>query len=324
MKKIHVAIIGAGLIGKKRAEAIQKLDQFSLERIFDVNTDAMNDFAERYACAKAESVDSIIKDTSIDLVVLAIAHKPAAEMAPDIVAHKHLLIEKPLGRNLKEAQAITEAAEKSGKHVFVGFNYIYYPHIRKAFEELHKGTVGELISSTLRIGHAAEPGYEKTWKMSKEVCGGGVIIDPGIHLLHLMISHIGYPDDFSVTSTNKGWNTDVEDEALIVFRHKDITFSTHHYSLNLSRNTLFIELIGTKGVIRATGRGGNYGSMKYSFVPRWHWKTNEKVISEDFGKEDSSFFDEMKDIPERLESAPDYSDYLETMKLLNALYEVHE
>jgi hypothetical protein len=32
----------------------------------------------------------------------------------------------------------------------------------------------------------------------------------------------------------------------------------------------------------------------------------------------------MKDIPERLESAPDYSDYLETMKLLNALYEVHE
>jgi predicted dehydrogenase len=135
-----------------------------------------------------------------------------------------------------------------------------------------------------------------------------------------MITALGYPDDFSMTASTLGWESEVEDEAIIVFRFHDITMSTHHYSLNMSQNTLFIEFIGTKGVIRVTGRGGNYGSMKYSFVPRWHWKTNEPVIEEDFGKEDNSFLSEMEDIVNKLKGKSDYAIYTSTMKLLDALY----
>lgn len=320
MKKINVAIIGAGLIGKKRADAIKKLPVYSLKKIFDLNAEAMKAFAETYSCDTAASVDSIITDNSIDLVILAIAHKPAAEMAPKIVSEKHLLIEKPLGRNFNEAQAIIDAAQNSGNHLFVGFNYVYYPHIKRALKELEKGTLGTLISSTFRIGHAAEPGYEKTWKLNKDMCGGGVVIDPGIHLLHIMITALGYPDDFSMTASTLGWQSEVEDEAVIIFRFHDITMSTHHYSLNMSQNTLFIEFIGTKGVIRLTGRGGNYGSMKFSFVPRWHWKTNAPVLQQDFGTEDTSFFEEMEDIINELKKTSDYSTYISTMKLLDALY----
>lgn len=320
MKKITVAIIGAGLIGKKRADALKRIPEYSLKTIFDVNKKAMNDFAEMYHCDPANSVDTILKDPTIDMVILAIAHKPAAEMAPKIVAEKHLLIEKPLGRNSEEAKSIITAAQKSGKKLFVGFNYIYYPHIKKAFAELKKGTIGELVSSTFRIGHAAEPGYENSWKMSKEMCGGGVIIDPGIHFLHLMISEIGYPEHFMATAINLGWKTEVEDEAVIVFQLKDQIISSHHYSLNMSHNTLFIELIGTKGVIRATGRSGNYGLMKYSFVPRWHWKNQEPVVYEEFDNKDDSFFMELQDIVTKLNKKRDYTEYIDTMKLLDSLY----
>lgn len=321
MKTIHVAIIGAGLIGKKRADAIKRIPEYTLKTIFDVNEKAMQAFAEEYHCATTTSADAIIDDPDIDLVILAIAHKPAALLAPKIVAKKHLLMEKPLGRNLAEAETIIKAAKGSKKNLFVGFNYVYYPHIKKAFAELHKGTIGDLISSTFRIGHAAEPGYENTWKMSKELCGGGVIIDPGIHFLHLMITSIGYPDAFSVTSSNSGWHTDVEDEAIIVFKYKNETMSAHHYSLNMSHNTLFIELIGTKGVIRATGRSGNYGLMKYSFVPRWHWKNQEPVVYEEFDNKDESFYHELQDIAGKLGKPKDYSLYVDTMRLLDSLYE---
>lgn len=322
MKQISIAIIGAGLIGKKRADAIQQIPGFTLKCIFDVNTQAMEAFAKTYSCKTASSIEAILADTSIDLVILAIAHKPAAELAPHILSYKHLLIEKPLGRTYSEAEKIVTAAKTSGKQLFVGFNYHFYEHVQLAQEYVSKGIIGDVVSSTFTIGHAAQPGYEKTWKMSKDICGGGVILDPGIHFIDLMIMFFGIPKRYSSLTNNLGWNTEVEDEATITFLMQNNTFSIHHYSLNFSQNTFYIEIVGTKGVIRLSGRGGNYGDMTFSFTPKWHWQTGEKVILKNFGKEDTSFYKELLHVHEDLNANREepYEKFLASMKLLDNLY----
>lgn len=324
MNKIGVAIIGAGLIGKKRAEAIHKILKYSLKCIYDISNKAAVKFTKKYHCKVKNNLDEILNDTKIDLVILAIRHKDAAFLAPKILEKKHLLMEKPLGRNLKETKKIVNAAIKYKHNLFAGFNFQYYPHIQLAKSYLQKNKIGRVISSTFKIGHAAFPGYEKTWKMNKELCGGGVILDPGVHMIDLMLTLIGKPQKQYVYTNSLGWTSKVEDEAFVVFEFKDKSLSTHHYSLNLAKNTFFIEIEGTEATLRIYGRGGNYGEMKFQYIPRWFWKNNKNTIVKNFGVIDYSFYEELKDINLFLNKSnnPDirYKKYLMLMKLLDKIY----
>src|SRR3989338_508504 len=193
MNKIRVAIVGAGLIGKKRAEAIKKIPEYSLISIYDISKNAADSFSKQYYCRVVRDLDEILNDKDIDLVIVAIRHKDAAIITPRILEKKNVLLEKPLGRNLTEAKKIIEAAKKNKHILSVGFNFRCYPHIKMAIQYLKEKKLGTIISSTFKIGHAARPGYEKTWKLDKDLCGGGAMIDPGIHMIDLMITLIGTP-----------------------------------------------------------------------------------------------------------------------------------
>ncbi|OGK21575.1 hypothetical protein A3C23_01690 [Candidatus Roizmanbacteria bacterium RIFCSPHIGHO2_02_FULL_37_13b] len=325
MKKLSVSIIGTGLIGQKRAEAIIRIQGFKLYSAFDINETALKTFVKKYNCIQAKNIEEIIDVKTIDLVILAIPHQYAAEIAPKIIKYKNLLLEKPVGRNLKETTRIVGNVEKYHHLLFAGFNCHYYPHIKLLIDYIEQNKLGQIISSSFNLGHASYPGYEKTWKMNKELCGGGVILDPGIHMIDLMISIFDVPSSVDLSTNSLGWQMAVEDEAFLIFKFNNGSISQHHYSLNLAQNTLFIEVVGSKGIVRITGRGGNYGNMKFEFTPRWFWKTNQKIVKEDFGSEDNSFYDEMVDIKIKLRSKKfDYvqenNRFLKTMQLIDQIY----
>ncbi len=321
LKTLNTAIVGTGLIGGKRADAMLEIPQYKLISACDVDADSLKKFCEIYHCA-GSSMEDIIGDEKIDLVILAINHEEAARLAPQILKYKDLILEKPVGRNLKETKAIISAANKYKHRIFAGFNYPFYPHIAKAKMMIKKGTLGKIISSTFTIGHGAQPNYEKSWKMDKNLCGGGVIIDPGIHMIDLLEQLIGTPGKYTFVKNSLGWNTEVEDEAVIIFNYPDSSFSIHHYSLNLSKNTLFVEIVGTKGTLRLNGRGGNYGDMTINFTPKWHWLDNKEIYEENFGKVDNSFIEELRYIGKMIDSSktPDYSLYLSSMKIVDKIY----
>lgn len=319
--KIGVAIIGAGLIGKKRAEALLNLTGYKLEGVYDISQAASKDFAAQYKCRIFSDINEIINDSKVDLVILAIVHKVAKELAPKILKKKNLLLEKPIGRNLAETKKIVAAAKKSKNKLFGGFNYRFYPHVLLLKDYLEKKRLGKIVSSSFVIGHAAFPGYEKTWKMDKDLCGGGVILDPGIHLVDLMLFLLGAPKSREVFKNSLGWKTKVEDEAFLFFEFPNKSYSNHHYSLNFSKNIFEIEVVGTLGVVKTSGRGGNYGNMKFSFTPRWFWKTGKEIMEKDFGSNDASFEAELAFLSKNFakKDFPDYIEYLNSMKLIDNL-----
>lgn len=323
MNKVGVAIIGAGLIGKKRAAALLKIPVAVLVSIYDINKEAASAFSREYKCSIARNIDEILNNQKINLVIIAIRHKDAAAISPKILEKKNLLLEKPLGRNLIEAKNIIRSAQKYKHMLSVGYSFRYYPHIRMAIQYIKERKLGRIISSTFTIGHAAQPGYEKTWKLDKDLCGGGVILDPGIHMIDLMIRLIGKPQKQHVYVNQLGWNSQVEDETFITFEYKNKSISLHHYSLNMSKNTFFIEIIGKKGVIRLHGRAGNYGDMQFTYTPKWFWLNKQKPVEKNFGHEDDSFYEELKDLVIKLNKnheTNNYSEYLDCMKILNSLY----
>jgi predicted dehydrogenase len=325
MHKVGIAIIGAGLIGKKRADAIMKLTGSSLEYIYDLNIKASTEFSQIYNCSVAKNIDEIIGNKNVNLVIIAVVHKDAAELAQIILKKKNVLIEKPVGRNLIETKKIINSSKKHGTLLFVGFNYRFYPHIQKAKQYLEKNKLGKLVSSSFTIGHSASPGYQKTWKMDKELCGGGVVLDPGVHLIDLMFYLIGKPKSFNSFTNNSGWESKVEDESFIIFTFSDKSISSHHYSLNMAKNTFAIEFLGTKATLRLSGRGGNYGLMKLEFVPRWFWQSGENKIKEHtFSIEDNSFYHQLlsiiNDVKTGAKSKKNYKEFIDVMRIVDNLY----
>ncbi len=317
--------MGAGLIGKKRAEALLKIPNSTLRYIYDINKVASKTFAKQYKSKVAENIDEILSDQKTNLVIIAIRHKDAAALAPSVLKKKNVLIEKPIGRNLSETRKIINAAKRYNTKLFAGFNYRYYPHLQKALSFIKHKKLGQIISSTFKIGHAAFPGYEKTWKMDKDLCGGGVFLDPGVHMLDLMQLLHGKPETLDAFSNRIGWKSKVEEEAFLVFTFSDKTISEHHYSLNLAKNTFMIELIGTKGTLTLSGRGGNYGPMRLVYIPRWFWQPDsDKIIEEDYGIVDQSFYFELKsiinDIIANKKQESIFPEFLSVMKLIDTIY----
>src|SRR5206468_3451123 len=76
-------------------------------------------------------------------------------------AGKHVLVEKPMGRSLAEAEQMRAAACAAGRVLKVGFNHRYHPAIAAAWQRVSDGAIGEVINLHCRYGHGGRPGYER-------------------------------------------------------------------------------------------------------------------------------------------------------------------
>lgn len=135
----------------------------------------------------------MLEDPEIDAVVIASPHdKHLEHCVAAFESGKHVLIEKPISRNLEEARAILEAEKKSGKIGMVGFCERFDPKYSYIKQILSDNKLGELLSA--RIDHyqnfSPAPG---SWWRSQEKVGGGSIIGSGVHRLDLLRWYFGEP-----------------------------------------------------------------------------------------------------------------------------------
>jgi predicted dehydrogenase len=79
-------------------------------------------------------------------------------------AGKHLLLEKPAGRNVPEIDRLIAAAARSRRLARVGFNHRYHPALQQARAVIAAGDVGELMFVRGRYGHGGRPGYDREWR----------------------------------------------------------------------------------------------------------------------------------------------------------------
>ena len=133
----------------------------------------------------------LLKDDSIDAVTISSPHDLHEEQCVAAFnAGKHVFVEKPISRNLKEAANILESAKKAGKIGMVGFNQRFYSQHVKIKEIIESGKLGKIVSA--RVDHYqnfnAAPG---SWWRSDEACGGGPVIGSGVHRLDLLRWYFG-------------------------------------------------------------------------------------------------------------------------------------
>ncbi len=329
---MRVLVVGHGLIGKQRARAVfERGDAYGAALVGTV--DPAPRAADAYGAAPHYARFEDVPADSYDAAVIALPHDLAPVVARAVSTNnKPFLIEKPLGRTLDEARAIADAA--SGTESFVGYNYRFIPNVREALRRAARGELGKLRSADLFIGHGGHPRSADGWKLDPVRAGGGALIDPGVHLLDLLLC-LDPELRFCHVEAKRGfWSTGIEEDVVAVFEHASL-LSTVRVSLVRWVNTFRIELVGEDGYALVDGRGGNYGRMALRTGKRWGWNDGsgrsqrETEQVEDFGDKDPSLGSELEAVLARWtgRAAPDdgpapasVADGLRVAELCDAMY----
>ncbi|CUT07909.1 Oxidoreductase family, NAD-binding Rossmann fold [Candidatus Kryptonium thompsonii] len=131
--QFNVAIIGAGLIGRKRAAAISKTGIGSLRAVVDINKDAAKKLATEFGGEAESDWRKVVTRKDINIVIVSTINSVLAPISiAALESGKHVLCEKPFGRNIKEAENILKAASKKNLVIKTGFNHRFHPAVWKA------------------------------------------------------------------------------------------------------------------------------------------------------------------------------------------------
>lgn len=279
-KPLTFGIIGAGLMGKRRAISIAALPNTKILLIADTALVKAQELAMQYGCDATDDAEKVVAHTDIDCVIICTTTPHLAHYTIAALAHgKHVLVEKPLAMRLEDARAVVAAATKApGKVVKVGFNHRYLPTIMKA-KELYadgNGAIGKLMFIKATYGQKGRIGYEKEWRAHKEH-GGGELLDQGVHIIDLCRQFLGGID----ASTTRGiatqlfWGGDADDNAFFVVENDARIPAFIHVSSSLWRNTFRFELQGTLGRIEIEGIRSHYGAPRLTLLTRNEQKSND-------------------------------------------------
>lgn len=323
---MNIAIIGAGLIGGKRAAALGDFPEDRVTVVCDTDVERAKALAETQGCDwVADWKDAVARD-DVDIVVNAAIN---AVLEPITVAAleagKHVLCEKPLGRNAEESASMVAAAEKHGRILKTGFNHRYHPGLMKAHDILSQGGIGNVFAIRARYGHGSRPGMENEWRSSKELCGGGELLDQGVHILDLMRWFAGPMREVYAKVETKVWNIDVEDNAFAILTAESGVTCQFHVSWTNWRNVFSFEIFGDGGYLSVSGLGGSYGPETLEYGRRKPEGGRPDIDTFEFPSEDISWKEEWKDfrtaIEEQRRPLADGRDGLMANRLVAALYE---
>ena len=337
---MRVAIIGCGLIGKKRALSLGLEDE--LVACCDTNLEGARKFSEEFKCKYYTDYRILLNEAICDSVIVAVINIYAKDIViAALNSGKHVLAEKPLGRNAKESSEILEYLSISQSPILsvsqspvlsvsqslilkTGFNHRFHPAIWKAKEISDEGKIGKLFNIRARYGHGGRPGMEKEWRASKGLCGGGELLDQGVHIIDLIRWFGGGIIEVFGKVETKFWDIKVEDNALAILKTENNVTASFHVSWTNWKNIFSFEVFGTDGYLRIEGLGGSYGPETLEFGRRKKEGGCPYINVFEFSPEDISWKEEWKEfkkaIFEKREPIGSGSDGLKANQVINAIY----
>jgi UDP-N-acetylglucosamine 3-dehydrogenase len=212
MKKLGVAVIGTGGWGKNHVRVYKELASTELVAICDVNAERAKDIASQFGVKAYTNSTRMLKNKEIEAVsVCTWSTKLAKEALKALKAGKHVLVEKPMATNTKQAKELLETAEQNDLHLTVGFLMRFIPGLQHIREAVENKKIGELVCATAR----------RVSQWPERIGDVGVVKDTAIHDIDVM-RYIFNEDPITVyAKTGSMRHIKFEDYAQIMLTYKD-------------------------------------------------------------------------------------------------------
>lgn len=330
-KKLAFALIGAGGMGKRWADALQRSEHSRLVLVVDKNIEVACAIAEKVGTHFSDYLEKSINEHKPDAAIVALPHAYLAETSEKLLRlGLHVICEKPAARTPAELEPVMQAAKDFDRRFMVGCNHRFHPSLQKAKEIVESGAIGNLIFIRGRYGFGGREEYAKEWRLNPEISGGGELIDQGIHLIDLARWFLGDIAETRGFVSDNFWRAGAEDNAFVLLRDKKNRIASLHASWTQWDSLFSFELYGSEGYIHVEGLGKRYGGT-------------ERVIwgkrSENFGVEKEEIIEcdtdankslilEIEEfvsaIKEKRDPKPSGRDAFEVLKIVEEVYRSQE
>jgi len=297
MKKLGIGMIGYGGVARVHAMAYRSLpyhyalpaDTFQIVGVADINPTAAEKAAQELGCSTwTTDYHELLERDDIDVVDICVPNCEHIKiLSAAAEAGKHIFCEKPLAMTVAEGQRIVAAVERAGVKTQINFNFRFFPAITRARQLIDAGFLGRIFSFRGCFYRSSYINPEKplSWRLRKDVAGGGALFDLGSHVLDVLYYLLGEFEAVQATvetlikerpvapgSPEKG-PVDVDDLVLMQARMADGAPGT----IEISRmgtgatNDLRVEIFGDKGAIR-------FNSEDPSFLEVFDTRDPEKPL----------------------------------------------
>ncbi len=249
----NITMLGTGLIGMFYTMTLHGgRSRDHVQRVYSRTEERAQQFAKAWAIPRwSTDMAAAINDPETDVVVIGLPnhlHEEAVALAAR--AGKAILCTKPLGRNAAEAKRMLEIVEKAG--VFHGYleDLVYTPKTLKAIQSAQNGAIGKILWARSRETH---PGPHSDWFWTKELSGGGAIVDMGCHCIEISRSFIGKavrPLEVMCWAATQVHPIEAEDSAVGMVKYADGAMAQFEVSWTFRGGMdLRDEVSGTEGTI---------------------------------------------------------------------------
>lgn len=194
---LRVAMIGYGFMGKVHSHAWRSVNRFfpdapeiEMTVICGRSPESLEQARKTFGWNESETNwRKVISRTDIDIVDICTAGDTHEEIAIEALkAGKHVLCEKPLANNGKEAKRMADAATaaaKNGTKSMVAFNYRRVPALAVAKQFIDSGKIGTIfhVRANYLQDWIIDPEFPLVWRLDKKKAGSGALGDIAAHIV---------------------------------------------------------------------------------------------------------------------------------------------
>lgn len=198
-ERLRCAVIGTGAIGSDHLNSLLHCPRAAIVAVADSSPARAKEATERYKIPRSYSdYRELLEQADIDAVLIALPNYLHATVAIEALkARKHVLLEKPMAMNAREAAKIVDTAMKMRRTLMVAQHFRFNRQTQTARQVVQRGDLGEIYHARcfwLRRGGIPRIG---SWFTQKKQAGGGTVYDIGSHCLDTCLHLL---NDFEVAS----------------------------------------------------------------------------------------------------------------------------
>ena len=260
-RSVRVALVGCGRISGSHIGAIEKVDGVELVAVADIEIERATSVAQSQGVPAFRTLEELLAGVACDVVT--VCTPSGLHPAHGIVAAragKHVVTEKPMAISLADADALVQACDAAGVHLFVVKQNRLNPPIQLLRRAIDKGRFGRiyLANTTVRWTRPQEYYDAVPWRGTWEF-DGGAIMNQASHYVDLIQWLVGPVESVVAKTATLARRIETEDTGIAVLRFRSgalgvIEVTVLTYPRNFEGS---ITILGEKGTVKIGGTAVN-------------------------------------------------------------------
>lgn len=242
-----IAVVGTGMWAPRLAEAAGRAG-LDVVTCFSRNEDRRREFAERFGCEPAASLEDAIGHPGVEGVVLVTPNDVHEEQALACAERgRHVFVEKPIADTVEAGERMRQACDAAGVTLMVGHAFRRLGAARRVKELLDDGALGDvaLAEANMSLPGTFKPG---AWRAQRDTNPGGPIMQLGIHHVDTLSYWLGPVRRAAGRFAHVHTPADIDDVGVVTLEFESGALGSLTGSY-VSPKTLSLRLLGTEAVL---------------------------------------------------------------------------